>query len=82
MALLPNTEFSLSLVLYLTSSLCLILYHSSLIFLFFRLLTTIQSVQCLGLDPTSRDSITGKDTIFIFHTASIYCDEIIAIAVK
>lgn len=69
-----------SLISYLASSLWLILYHSPPIFFLFQSLTIIQSVQWLGLEPASRDSIPGKDTIFIFHKASIHCDEVIAIA--
>jgi hypothetical protein len=48
---------------------------------FFQPLTIIQSVQRLGLEPASRDFIPGNDKIFIFHKASIHCDEIIAIAI-
>ena len=48
---------------------------------FFQPLTIIQSAQWLGLEPASRDSIPGNDKIFIFHKASIHCDEIIAIPI-
>jgi hypothetical protein len=71
-----------SLISCLTSFFCGSFYIIRLLFsFFFQPLTIIQSVQWLGLEPASRDSIPGNDKIFIFHKASIHCDEIIAIPI-